>query len=270
MLGPLTSYLRSAPSAARLEAGASYSLSALMVAAAAVGAFVVERLAGPTNLALIFVAPVVLSAVAFGWGQALAAGVGGVLAFDFFFVEPRFTLRVAGGSDLWVLSLLLAVAALVSTVAGQGRRRALEAAQARSQVGTLAAFAAAVRIAPSEEAALQAAAEALHRLFSAPAVVFRRRELALTVAASAGGGEASPAETAAARWALGSGLPLRAGAYPCDGSVLDVWPAGGGVVLGVDFSRAARPRPDEADAIAGLLRAALAAARPSLATTAGG
>src|SRR4051812_20066546 len=89
-----------------------YAVSALLVAAATVLAFVVDQLIAAPNLTLIFVLPVMIAATAFGWGPALAAVILGVLAFDFFFTAPYISFRIDRPSDIWAAVLLLAVAAI--------------------------------------------------------------------------------------------------------------------------------------------------------------
>ena len=113
------------PRTQRLHPAAAYALSLGMVAAATLAAVLVDEVQTVPNLSLIFVLPVVIAAVSFGWGPALAAAIGGVLAFNFFLIAPRYTLRVAEPSNLWALILLLIAAAIVSAVAAQSRRRAV-------------------------------------------------------------------------------------------------------------------------------------------------
>src|SRR6185312_16306012 len=110
-------------------------------AAATLAAVLVDEVQAVPNLSLVFVLPVVIAAVSFGWGPALAAAVAGVLAFNFFLIPPRYTLRVADPSNLWALILLLIVAAIVSAVAAQSRRRAMEALNAAGQATALQALA---------------------------------------------------------------------------------------------------------------------------------
>ena len=73
----------------------------------------------PTNLVIIYLLAVVITAVYIGRGPAILASVLGVLAFDFFFVPPRFTLTVDDTEYLltfagfllvgWVISYLTAL-----------------------------------------------------------------------------------------------------------------------------------------------------------------
>jgi len=230
----------------RLHWAAQYGLSLVFVAVAVVLAFVVEHLIAAPNLTLIFVLPVVIAATAFGWGPALAAVVASVLAFDFFFTEPRLSFAIASPSDLWAAALLLVTAAIVSAVAAEARRRALESRRAAAQAGALHALAHVVIEAQPAAQVIQAAAKALSGAFGAPAAVFVESGDQLKLAATAGGAQIRATEEDAARGALFAGVPMRAETYPHDESLFDFWPIGkpgARCVLGVEFAEADGGRP---------------------------
>ena len=125
-----------------------YAASLGLVGVAAVAAFIVENIVPTSNLALVFVLPVLVAAVSFGWGPALASALAAVATFDFFFVEPRFSLRVTSPSDMWAMGLLLVVAAIASTVAAQSRRRAIESRLAADRAEALHSLARLVKVKP--------------------------------------------------------------------------------------------------------------------------
>ena len=201
-----------------------YALSLLMVAAATVLAVVVDQEVKVPNLSLIFVLPVILAAVSFGWKPAMAAAAAAVLAVNFFLIEPRYTLNVADPANVWALGLLLVTAAIVSTVAAQSRRRALEAWAAADQATALQAMARAMAGAIDRDGIAEAAAQALHRLFNSPAVILIDEAGELALAAEAGGAELGAPDLEAARWVVGSRLATRAGVYPADAAGFDFWP----------------------------------------------
>lgn len=244
-----------------------YAVSALLVAAATVLAFVVDELISAPNLTLIFVLPVMIAATFFGWGPALAAVVLGVSAFDFFFTPPYFSLRIDRPSDIWAAVLLLAVAAIASTVATQSRRRELEAAQAADQAEALQALAQVVIAERPRPEVLQAAAEALTRIFQGPAVIFVEEGGALRRAATAGRPQITAADEAAAAGSFANQLHTRAQTYPYDESQFEFWPmaapAHGGCVIGVDFTRARSERPEHPERFVDVVAAYLASARAS-------
>jgi len=212
------------PRLQRLHPAAAYGLSLAMVAAATMAAVLVTHIQSIPNLSLVFVLPVVIAAVSFGWGPALAAAVAGVLAFNFFLIPPLYSLNVAEPANLWALTLLLIVAAIVSAVAAQARRRAVDAWDAADQATALQVLAHGLVAAKGEAGAADACAQALARLFRASAAVLLRGESDFTSVALAGGGELVAADREAAGWALAARTPTRGGAYPVEGAAYDFWP----------------------------------------------
>ncbi len=232
----------------RMPLVAKYAASLVLVALAAILAFVVAHLIAAPNLALIFVLPVVIAAVSFGWGPSLAAAVASVVAFDFFFTEPTLSLAIASPADMWAATLLLVTAAIVSTVAAQARRAALEARRAAEQAEALRALAHMVIEARPQPEVTRAAATALGQIFRAPAAIFMVRDGSLELVATARNPQITSAEEEAARGAVDSHGPVRADTYPYDQSAFDFWavgmPTGGRYVLGLDFTKSQDGRPD--------------------------
>jgi two-component system sensor histidine kinase KdpD len=251
---------------------AGYGASLVMVVFATAVGLAVEAAVGDQNVTLVFVLPVVVAASAFGWGPAIAAVIASALAFDFFFTEPKFTLRIDTPSDMWAAGLLLVTAALVSAVGAQARRRALQARAAADQAEAVRGLAHAIIEDRPQLEVLQTAADALGKLFAAPTVVFLRTSGGFRPVAGTGSPQIRAAEDEAAQWVLTSGVHARAESYPFDRSEFDFWPVpghgAGRCVLGVDFRRARDGRPLSpeklVDVVAGYVAVALGhAAEPS-------
>lgn len=225
---------RTGRNAARLV---GYGAALAMVAAAALAGFLVEHLAPASNLALLFVLPVLLAGLSFGWGPAVAAAIAGALAFDVLFTEPKGSLTMASPADVWALSLLLVVAAIASTVAADSRRRRLEAQTAAARAQALHRLADLVIEGAPVRSILQRAAETLSQICGAAAVVLLEQGDGLEVAAMAGGAALSAFDGEAARWTLAHRRAIRAQAFPFDAAEYDLWPIsrrfGRGLVLGV-------------------------------------
>lgn len=234
-----------------LPAVARYALTLALVAFATLAAVLFDQLTQAPNLSLVFVLPVVIAAVSFGWGPALTAAVTGTLAFNYFLIAPRYTLRVESPANVWALVLLLATAALVSAVAAQARRRTEEALHAADQSMALSALARRLVAATDRDAIAQAVTEALQRLFGAPAVVLIDNEAGLALAAASSADPLAPPDLEAARWSLASRLPTRAGAYPVEQAAFDFWPLMTsqrlGAAIGVRLSLLADGRPEGVD-----------------------
>jgi len=231
-------------------AGLGYLAALGMVAGATLAALGVEQVVDAPNLSLIFVLPVVVAAVSFGWGPALTAALSGVAAYNFFLIEPRYTLRVGEPANVWALALLLVIAALLSAVAAESRRRALQAWEAAEQANALQDLARALVGADDRRSIARAAAEALARVFQAPSAVYLELGDELERVATARG-EPQPADDEAARWALASRLPTRGGAYPVDAAAYDFWPVltprRRRAVIGVSFAGRDDGRPRAPD-----------------------
>jgi K+-sensing histidine kinase KdpD len=244
---------------------ASYGLSLIYVAVATLGAVLVDQLTDIPNLSLIFVLPVVVAAASFGWGPALVAALGGVAAFNFFLIAPRYSFHVADPSNVWALALLLLTAAVVSAVAAQSRQRELVAREAANQAAALQALARALAGAGDRASIARACADALSRMFQAPAAVLLQSSDSLEPQALSGGAVLSDADVDAARWAVASKLPTRGGAYPVEAAAYDVWPVptrhrrGGAIAVKLSGAEGGRPAAPErlVEIVAGYLAVAL-------------
>jgi K+-sensing histidine kinase KdpD len=240
-----------------------YAAGLGMVAVAAPIAFVVETLVPTSNLALVFVVPVLLTAITFGWGAALTTAVAAVLAFDFFFVPPLYSLAVTSPSDVWALVLFGVVAAIASAVADQSRRRAKEAQRAASRAEALHNVAHLVVGAAPTPSVIEASAIALSRIFMAPTVVLIEADGGLRQAALVGDATLSDQDREAAQWALSNRLPTRADAFPFERARFDFWPIkqadGSGIVFGVGLTASGDDRPADPERHVELVGAYLAA-----------
>jgi K+-sensing histidine kinase KdpD len=241
-----------------------YAIALLAVGAAVVVGVAMQTVVPAANLTLLFVLPVTTVAILFGWGPSLFAAVAGALAFDYFFTEPKYSLTIASPADMWSTGLLLLIGAIVSTLAAEVRRRALDARRAAAQAEALQDLAHAVITAAPRQQLLDIAARALSVLFGAPVVILTQATGDMEVLAKAGEPKLSPIERREAAVALDVHTPTHAGAYPTDRSRFDFWPValpnGEALVIGVDFGRADYDRPEHGqrhiDAVTGYLAAA--------------
>jgi two-component system sensor histidine kinase KdpD len=109
-----------------------------------------------------------------------------------------------------------------------------------------------------------AAVRTLERIFKAPAVVLKLRGDDLSVVAASEGAALTAADHEAARWALGSRLPTRAGAYPVDAAGFDFWPvitpARRQAVVGVALAPRGKNRPANPERLVEIVAGYLAVA----------
>jgi two-component system sensor histidine kinase KdpD len=85
-----------------------------------------------SNLSMIYLVGVVVSAVAFGRGLAIVAAFLSVAVFDFCFVPPPFTFRVSDTQYLFTFAVMLLVATVIGTLAARLREQ-LESARLRER-----------------------------------------------------------------------------------------------------------------------------------------
>jgi K+-sensing histidine kinase KdpD len=245
-----------------LKAG-QYAATLLGVALATAVGLGLEGFIPAPSLALIYVLPVIVAAINFGWWPSLTASVGSALAYDFFFTQPIYSLRVATIDEFWSIALLLVIAAAVSALAAQSRSRAVRATRMAAQAEALQALAHTVIVGAPRAQVIERAASTLSQAFGAPAFILAKGEK-LTVLASAGRPVAlKAADFEAAETALEVHGSTHAGVFPTDRAGIDFWPVrlstGEQYVVGVDFTRDGRPAG--ADGVVESVAACLAATR---------
>lgn len=103
------------------------------VAAVAALIAVAEAFGPVPNLSSLFLLPVMLSAVTWGWWYALGTAILSFLVYNFLFVEPRYTLTIYEPQEWVSLAVFSIVAAVTSNLAARERARRQEAIR---QAGT--------------------------------------------------------------------------------------------------------------------------------------
>ena len=116
-------------------------VGALAIVAVAFGlSTLLDRFEPGANLGMIFLAGVLLAGLAFGLRPALAAAVTAILAYNFFFLEPRFSFRIGHASDVLTFAIFMAVAGATGWLTGRVRDQArLSSRRASAMTALLAA-----------------------------------------------------------------------------------------------------------------------------------
>jgi two-component system sensor histidine kinase KdpD len=94
----------------------------------------------PTNLFMLYLISVIISAVYFGFGPSIFVSLLGVLAFDFFFVPPTVSFAVADAQYLFTFIALLAVGVVISLLTARVRNQIKAARRRESETATLYAL----------------------------------------------------------------------------------------------------------------------------------
>ena len=92
------------------------------------------------NLIMVYMLGVMVVAIGLGRGPAIYASVASVVAFDFFFVPPRYSFAVSDVRHLITFVVMFLVALVMSSMAGKLKRQAESAGAAGRQSAALAAL----------------------------------------------------------------------------------------------------------------------------------
>jgi two-component system sensor histidine kinase KdpD len=108
-----------------------YLGATLIVAGVAVLVRLLHIFLPGTNLSIVFLIAVLVSALRWGVGEAIYAAVLSILAYDFLFVNPVHTFIVASSQDVLALLAFLVVAVLIGNLMLRIRQQAQDMAEAR-------------------------------------------------------------------------------------------------------------------------------------------
>jgi two-component system sensor histidine kinase KdpD len=113
-----------------------------MAAVAAAGAIaaIAQYFVPLESLSIIFVLPVLVSAIRFGLWPSVVASLLGFGVYKFFFNEPRFVFGVANSEDFFTLLSFFIVALLTGNVAARTREQAQASRQAARRTAKLYDF----------------------------------------------------------------------------------------------------------------------------------
>lgn len=102
-----------------------YVAGVLATAIAAGLSWILGHSLSTPNLSLVFLMAVLVVAVRYGRGAALATAVLSFLTFNFLFTEPRYTFRVASREDVFTIFFFLIVALVAGQLGARLRRQML-------------------------------------------------------------------------------------------------------------------------------------------------
>jgi len=101
-----------------------YLASLILVAATTLLSTLAMPFLSPINLVMLYLLAVVLAATRLGLRPAILTAALGVLAFDFFFIPPRFTLKVEDTEYVLTFFGLFVVGVVISSLVSKARDRA--------------------------------------------------------------------------------------------------------------------------------------------------
>ena len=110
----------------------TYLQTTIIIAIFTLLAWLLSPYLTPSNLTMTYLLGIVIAAVRYGRGASILASILGMVAFDFFFVPPYFTLAVRDPEYIFDFAIMLIVALVISNLTVQIKRQ-VETARARER-----------------------------------------------------------------------------------------------------------------------------------------
>lgn len=184
-----------------------YPLAVLLVALITLISYPIHLRLEPTNLVMFYLLGVLAAAIYLGRGPSLLAALLGVLSFDFFLIEPRFSLGVEDTQYLLTFLALFVVGTVVSGLAGTVRDQ-VEASQRReAQTSALYALSRDLTIQLDLPAVMQTVIEQVGLSFGRQAAILLPDDGKLRVRAASPGFVENETALQAAQWSFDHGQP---------------------------------------------------------------
>ena len=197
----------SAPEAGFLR----YAVALLAVAAATLAGLLVARHWGNSPVGLLFIPPVLATAVYGGLRPSLLATIAATLAYNYYFTEPYQSLMIHSPADVVTVLVLFLVAVVTSRLVGMLREQARLAADHAARNATIAGFARRLLSCADRQAIAEITVRELSALFQCNAVLIAEGDPPPMLASQPAGAMLAPSDLAAAALTLASGEPAGRG-----------------------------------------------------------
>jgi two-component system sensor histidine kinase KdpD len=200
-----------------------YGLASVVAGACTLLGLVVFKRLDLANIAMLYLAGVVVAAVWLGRGPAVLAAVLGVAAFDYFFVPPRLTFAVSELQYLLTFAVMMGVGLLIANLTTRLRSLADAARERERRTSLLYAMSRELAAARDQREVATVAVRHVHDSFGCDASLLvpgpANRPAALDTLANAGSPDwIDDRERGVARWAFDHGSPAGIGTRALPGS----------------------------------------------------
>lgn len=196
-----------------------YLLGTLYVSGALALGVLLDQFLDVRNLALVFLIAVLTSAVTAGLWPALYACVASALAFNFFFLEPKYTLTIRDPESVLALVFFLVVAVTASNLTARVQRQAAAARQRARTTEELYLFAKKLASTGTLDDVLWATAHQIALMLKVRVVILMPEDETIAVKAGYPPDDTLvDADIAAARWAWENNRPAGRGADTLPGA----------------------------------------------------
>ncbi|MHC1781397.1 MAG: DUF4118 domain-containing protein [Anaerolineaceae bacterium] len=165
----------------------------------------------PTNLVMFFLAAVVISAVWFGRGPSILASFLSVLAFDYFFVHPRFSFAVSDTEYILTFIGLMAVGLVISSSASLLRDQVDQLRRRETNERAINSLSKELTAAVNLETVLRVVIRVLHQTFDRDVIVLLPQRQDINQRAASEGFILDQNEEVTALWAFQHGQPAGQG-----------------------------------------------------------
>ncbi|MBI3914954.1 MAG: DUF4118 domain-containing protein [Chloroflexi bacterium] len=149
-----------------IQSPSRYLLSLMAVGAATFCGLLVRDLLAPTNIAMIYLLAVVLSATSWGLGPSVFASVVAVLTFDILFVPPYGTLAVHDPQYFLTFGIFLTVAVIISQLGARVRAQIAVVQQREQQSAALYALTRGMAFVRDSKEILDTATQQVNQVFN--------------------------------------------------------------------------------------------------------
>jgi two-component system sensor histidine kinase KdpD len=185
--------------------------STLAVAGSIAVGSLLERLTEFPNVSMIFLMAVLLAAIRYGIWPAVYTSILSFLGYNFFFIDPRYTLTVAQPHELFALGVFLGVAIMTSALAGRVREQAQVAASRMRAMRRLYEFTRRLSGLATLDDVTEGAASEVHASLGRPTVVLLAQAGELMLSAAWPPEDTlDTASMTAARWSFSHNEPAGA------------------------------------------------------------
>ncbi len=198
------------PSPKAGERRARYLWTMLACVATTASAAILHRYFDLANIVMVFLLTVVLVGARWGRGPAVLAAVVNVLAFDFFFVPPRFSFAVTDVQYLLTFAVMLAVGLVTGQLTAGVRFQARVAGHREERARTLYEFARELSGLLTTGQVIEVAEDFMSRTFRANVSILVPDE-GERLASPTARGMRNPVDVAAAQWSYDRAEPAGAG-----------------------------------------------------------
>lgn len=221
----------------------SYLVSTGLVGLALGVGLLLTRILEVQNVALVFLASVLVSAVAYGLWPALFVSALSVLAFNFFFLPPLYTFTISDPENVVALFFFLVVALIASNLMANVRRQAMVARRRAKTTEDLYLFSRKLAGIASLDDLLWVTASQVASMLQVRVVLFLPDNGSLALKAAWPPEDvAEAADLAAAKWCWESNKPAGRGADTLPGARRLFLPMRTGrgpvAVIGIDSDKA--------------------------------